>query len=261
MGQEVSVSADINIVNHIIHYDKKKSKTHILRGGASSSDEIKNLKSCPSYPLFNVDAKKACIIFCNSYDHTPYALGDSALNDGILTYYEMVKRDYSVYLYHDTTKEEFKSLLAQSLQLAVDKLVIYYIGHGTQVRDLTGDENDRYDECVVCMNGKVVDDELSRIIMKNKRAKQVVLISDCCHSGTIYDVTPREDIITIGACLDNQTAKQDWIDHRGNGIFTYYFWKYVKDHNDSESLQKKMNVKLAPYMQKCAFSYAMSEVV
>lgn len=266
MGQEVSVSADINVVNHIIHYDNKQSKNPLLRAVKSSKEEIKNIQSKPTDSLEldedrDEGEQKLCVIICNSYDHTPYALGDCALNDGILTFYEISKMGYKTYLFHDVTKAEFKHVLVKSLQTKVDKLVVYYIGHGTRTRDKNKNEKDGWNECILCMDGTIVDDELSELITKNNKCKKVSLISDCCHSGSIYDIPPREDIITLGSCQDDQTAKQDWIDHRGNGVFSYYFWKFVKSDNYSKTLREKINVKIKPYRQQCVFNYLTDEVL
>lgn len=262
MGQEVSVSSDINIINHVIHYDGKQSRSPLLRSLKSSREEIKNIKSNPMDDISADDdseEKKICIIICNSYDHTPYALGDCALNDGILSFYEISKFGYKAYLYHDITKAEFKHILLKALRTNADKLVVYYIGHGTRARNRN--EKDGWDECILCMDGAIVDDELANIVLKNNQCKKVSLISDCCHSGSIYDIPSREDIITLGACQDDQTAKQDWIDHRGNGVFSYYFWKFVKNVNDATNLKKKIDAKIHPYRQECVFNFLTDEVL
>ena len=93
---------------------------------------------------------------------------------------------------------------------------------------------DKWDECILCMDGTIVDDELADLVLRNNRCKKVLFVSDYCHSGSIYDIPPREDIITLGACHYFKTVI------RGNGMFSYYFWKFVKDDdNDVTSLKKK----------------------
>lgn len=261
MGQEVSISSDVNVVRHIIRYDSKKRKSMRTRYMSSPLNDIKAIRKSPFAAIKANDANILCVIFCNSYENSPYALGDSALNDGIDTYHEMVSRNYETYLFHDTTKEQFKHVLTYVLSMHLRKLVIYYIGHGMSIRDNNSDESDGRDESIVCTNGTIVDDELSKIIMNNNTSNKLILISDCCHSGTIYDMPARNDIIAISACQDNQTAKQDWIDHKGNGIFTYYFWKYMREANDSKTIKEKMNVKLSPYQQKCVISCDTDEIL
>lgn len=76
-----------------------------------------------------------------------------------------------------------------------DTVLVFYSGHGTQLKDTNGDEPDGLDEAFVCndVGGKtpivkqyVLDDELAEWLsaMTGKGA-EVVLITDCCHSGTI----------------------------------------------------------------------------
>lgn len=70
-----------------------------------------------------------------------------------------------------------------------DTVVIQFAGHGTQVPDLSGDESDYYDEAWVTYDyssGEVLlDDEIGGLIDRYRaKSLQIVLFTDCCHSGT-----------------------------------------------------------------------------
>jgi hypothetical protein len=75
-----------------------------------------------------------------------------------------------------------------------DIVVFHYSGHGSQMRDLEGDEPDGLDETIVPSdsgrdphpNRDIKDDEIY-LWLKDLTAKTstVTLIFDCCHSGTI----------------------------------------------------------------------------
>ncbi len=71
-----------------------------------------------------------------------------------------------------------------------DRVLIYYSGHGSQVRDTSGDEADGRDETLVPVDGKaggqnqITDDEISAVLRK-LQGREVTLIIDSCHSGTI----------------------------------------------------------------------------
>ncbi len=72
---------------------------------------------------------------------------------------------------------------------AGDVVVIQYAGHGTQLPDLNGDESDGFDEAwVPCDFGDgefVIDDDLGELFDRSKdRGIQLVVFTDCCHSGT-----------------------------------------------------------------------------
>ncbi|MEW6754907.1 MAG: caspase family protein [Candidatus Latescibacterota bacterium] len=71
-----------------------------------------------------------------------------------------------------------------------DTVLLYYSGHGSQVPDLDGDEEDGRDE-VLCPadirlgvpGGEITDDELGRLFGK-LRATDITVVLDACHAGT-----------------------------------------------------------------------------
>ena len=76
------------------------------------------------------------------------------------------------------------SLLAQQAT-AGDICLITYSGHGGQVDDANGDENDFKDETWVLYDRQVVDDELFQMWSQFAAGVRLLLISDSCHSGTV----------------------------------------------------------------------------
>ncbi len=72
---------------------------------------------------------------------------------------------------------------------ARDVIYIHYSGHGSQVKDLNGDEDDGVDETLVPHDGRtpgvadIVDDEIDAILSQLK-TDDVVIVLDSCHSGT-----------------------------------------------------------------------------
>eukprot|EP01117_Protostelium_nocturnum_P004935 TRINITY_DN1789_c0_g1_i1.p1 TRINITY_DN1789_c0_g1~~TRINITY_DN1789_c0_g1_i1.p1 ORF type:complete len:421 (-),score=166.98 TRINITY_DN1789_c0_g1_i1:301-1563(-) len=74
-----------------------------------------------------------------------------------------------------------------------DSLFLHYSGHGGQVRDTSGDEDDGYDEtifpCDYTQAGQLVDDELHQILVKTlPTGVRLTVIFDSCHSGTALDL-------------------------------------------------------------------------
>jgi hypothetical protein len=70
-----------------------------------------------------------------------------------------------------------------------DTVVIHYAGHGTQLPDLNRDEGDGFDEAWVpvdYLSGEfLIDDDLGALIDRYSAAGiELVLFTDCCHSGT-----------------------------------------------------------------------------
>ncbi|HEX8628190.1 MAG TPA: peptidoglycan-binding protein [Catenuloplanes sp.] len=69
-----------------------------------------------------------------------------------------------------------------------DILLFTYSGHGGQVTDVDGDEDDRQDETLVLWDRQLVDDELHRMWSQFAPGVRVVMLADSCHSGTAAKV-------------------------------------------------------------------------
>eukprot|EP01062_Namystynia_karyoxenos_P074933 TRINITY_DN72007_c0_g1_i1.p2 TRINITY_DN72007_c0_g1~~TRINITY_DN72007_c0_g1_i1.p2 ORF type:complete len:395 (+),score=126.00 TRINITY_DN72007_c0_g1_i1:86-1186(+) len=74
-----------------------------------------------------------------------------------------------------------------------DVLFVHYSGHGSQMRDTTGDEEDGKDE-TLCPDdyntaGMIIDDTLfQELVAPLPPGVRLICLMDCCHSGTILDL-------------------------------------------------------------------------
>ena len=67
-----------------------------------------------------------------------------------------------------------------------DLLVVSYSGHGGQIPDQNGDEDDDgLDETWCLYNGELLDDELFEAWTKFRDGVRILVFSDSCHSGTV----------------------------------------------------------------------------
>jgi hypothetical protein len=66
-----------------------------------------------------------------------------------------------------------------------DLLVVSYSGHGGQVPDVNGDEDDDLDETWCLYDGEFLDDELFELWIKFQPGVRILVFSDSCHSGTV----------------------------------------------------------------------------
>jgi hypothetical protein len=66
-----------------------------------------------------------------------------------------------------------------------DLFLCTYSGHGGQVPDRNGDEEDRSDETWVAYDRQIVDDELYALWDKFAPGARLFMLSDSCHSGTV----------------------------------------------------------------------------
>ena len=123
---------------------------------------------------------------------------------GMRDYFVMHQRfpeeNVRLLLNHDATKaaieEEVTGWLAGSVQ-AGDNVVIFFAGHGSQMWDESGDEDDGLDETIApadvlpnSTDNDISDDEFNRWL-GTLSTDNVVVILDNCNSGTgTRDVTP-----------------------------------------------------------------------
>lgn len=65
-----------------------------------------------------------------------------------------------------------------------DSLWFSFSGHGSQVRDVSGDESDGYDETILPVDykksGHIVDDELYDIVRRISRGSRLTVLLDAC---------------------------------------------------------------------------------
>jgi len=82
--------------------------------------------------------------------------------------------------------EQLGALLAESV--AGDVLAFQFSGHGTQLPDLNGDEDDNLDEalCPVDFAGGafLIDDDIAELFARIPPGVNVTCFMDCCHSGS-----------------------------------------------------------------------------
>lgn len=95
----------------------------------------------------------------------------------------------------------------------VKHLFISYSGHGTQVRDLSGDENDGFDEALVPYDHRsskmITDDQIFGALKLLPASTEVVLLIDSCHSGTAADISRgglKCQATQISGCRDDQLS-------------------------------------------------------
>ncbi|ONH66585.1 Metacaspase-1 [Cyberlindnera fabianii] len=74
-----------------------------------------------------------------------------------------------------------------------DSLFFHYSGHGSQVPDQDGDEEDGIDETIVPLDyetsGQIIDDELhARLVQPLPAGVRLTALFDSCHSGSVLDL-------------------------------------------------------------------------
>jgi hypothetical protein len=85
---------------------------------------------------------------------------------------------------------------------------VYYFGHGNQIRDLNGDEEDGMDEYwALYGGGRMLDDDISYLFNTISPKNKLILWSDSCSSGTMIDIKLNsKNWITYTSCKDCQDS-------------------------------------------------------
>jgi metacaspase-1 len=165
--------------------------------------------------------KKAFLVGINNYPGSQNDL-QGCVNDITNVYDVLVKYfDFAspdVVLLSD--RRATKAAILGGLQTLVggaspgDTIVFHYSGHGSQVRDTSGDEpRDRKDE-IICpwdfdWDGNYIsDDDLASLFAGLKRSVHLEVILDSCHSGTgtreiVLDRTRLSGLAASAAGLTN----------------------------------------------------------
>jgi len=180
----------------------------------------------------------------------------------------------------------FRELISLANQ-GYSKLLFYYSGHGSSMVDKSGDEKDGQDECLVPSDfrtgGFVIDDELNACLknLKSNLTCQIILITDACHSGTIFDlpftyssqntsgtvnsknnstlasVSPTTNIIQISGCMDNQTSASAYAMDRAKiwqGALSFSLQRYLSEMSYKPSNLFDLIVKVRQRLKSLNFS-------
>lgn len=107
--------------------------------------------------------------------------------------------------------------IAQDLSNPNKKAIVYYYGHGDQIRDTSGDEKDGKDE--IWQTQGIIDDEISKIFANIHDSSTLYLFSDSCSSGSMIDeYYNKKDWVTISSAND----RQDSLATSDGGVFTLW---------------------------------------
>jgi hypothetical protein len=236
--------AEVEPVYNITPEEFQKLRTHsTVEEGLNQLDEIGIDLEDLSAADFTKPITRVLFACINTYIKPVYLLGVGPLNDGITCASFHRYYNYFVYYLHNPRPEEFIKWLKIFLDITTENLTVYYAGHGSQIKDKSGDEESGYDQVMVFDTGYIIDDDLAVILQTHTKGKaKVTLINDCCHSGTILDI-PKDilkaekefpaNIMQISSAADSQTAKQ--MSGLGNvksiqGLFTYYFFTKIREN-------------------------------
>jgi len=156
-------------------------------------------------PDAHAQTRRALLIGVNDYLTEEFADLRGAVNDVELMRDVLVNKygfdtaNVTVLTDRDATREHILAALDElARQAAPDDMVyVHYSGHGSQVKDLNGDEDDGMDETILPHDARtdgvpdITDDEIGEFLQA-LRVRTAIIVLDSCHSGT----ATRGDILT-----------------------------------------------------------------
>eukprot|EP01027_Heterolobosea_sp_BB2_P005606 GEZU01008547.1.p1 GENE.GEZU01008547.1~~GEZU01008547.1.p1 ORF type:complete len:306 (-),score=37.93 GEZU01008547.1:160-1077(-) len=204
----------------------------------------------PVIPGFGTGRKKALLIGINYHTNNQRFRLTGCINDVLhiydfLTkYYHFQPKDIHVLTDAPGTPPHQMPTRANIIQnmfwlvegsMPGDSFFLQFSGHGSQIPDESGDEDDMLDETLCPIDfenpygggGMIVDDEMYDILVKRLApgAKLTALI-DCCHSGTVLDLpymhkpttrdicsrviyeAPKPQVLLFSGCADWQKCHE-----------------------------------------------------
>lgn len=139
--------------------------------------------------------RRALLIGINEYRTVPSLQGSindiETMRQVLITRWGFAPAHITVVRDNQATRAGILSALQQLVRQTQPNDIVYfhYSGHGSQVQDFSGDEEDGLDETLVPHDGRtdrvpdIIDDELDAIFAR-LNARAAVIVLDSCHSGT-----------------------------------------------------------------------------
>lgn len=234
---------------------------------AKYKSDVNNINNT-NIPSVSTLRKKALLIGIN-YPNSEFPL-DGCVND-INKMGTILVENFgfqSVVKLHDTSSilptktnilAQLTLLLSQSK--SGDVLFFHYSGHGSQIKDTNGDDDDGLDEVIIPSDyfsnkNIIIDDEIKAILQANlKEGVKLFVMMDCCHSGTIFDLKynydtnwnqvinnksneTTGDIVVISGCSDPQISFDTKINQVYQGTTT---WTFTKSVNSTITWKQMIN--------------------
>jgi len=122
------------------------------------------------------------------------------MQDALTKFFDVKPEEIKLLVDADASREnvlaQFREWLIESTESG-DRAIFYFAGHGAQVVDTDGDEDDGFDEVLAPsdvngelqgsaagLTGFITDDEIEELLAQ-LAGRDVMMVVDACHSGTI----------------------------------------------------------------------------
>ena len=129
----------------------------------------------------------------NPTNNLNYAHKDAVdFQDALIKYGRFEKDNVKLLINQNATRENIRKSMEGWLKGKIKKndlVIIFFSGHGTQIPDTDGDEDDGLDECLIPYDydnadfSSVITDDIFAYWIRNLESEKVMIIFDNCYSG------------------------------------------------------------------------------
>lgn len=225
-------------------------------------------RETPAQSLNRLPDRYALVIGISAYKNQnlrlKYAEKDAKdFRNSLLKYGKFKKDNIRLLTNNQASRENIRKSIEGWLKMATQKndfIIIFFSGHGTQIVDSDGDENDGLDECIVPYdvdindNSSLISDDQFATWVRNLGSDRILIIFDNCFSGgaakqkgillpgikggkveddftqDISREVPRRGTALLAASKPEQVSFES--DEFKNGIFTHYLIESISSKAD-----------------------------
>jgi hypothetical protein len=144
--------------------------------------------------VFRQKMEKVFLISVNTYTSYDMNIGSGPFEDAFQLARIVKLHGYEIFYIHNPHAATFLNYFDRFLALTTAHLFFLYVGRGTSVADLSGDETDGYDEALVYDDANIIDDVLVTHLVHNKNPDNIVtLLTDARHKDVIWNMAEKAD--------------------------------------------------------------------
>ena len=133
---------------------------------------------------------------------------------------------------------QLEVLVTKVISDKITEVWISYSGHGSYTIDRNGDEEDNKDENICPLDfsqsGFITDDVIASYLARIPKTCRVVCIFDCCHSGTVCDLTYKYAYDKTAGKRKRVRKRVSRRVRRGRRYITRWVWRWVWE-NETET--------------------------
>jgi hypothetical protein len=144
--------------------------------------------------------------------------------------------------------------------------VVYYVGRGMSLKAPGTETDEPKDKALVFDDGIISDDTFADHLIENKHpACQIVLITDACFTGSVWDIQNDgtvkgrpfpPNIVALTGRVDFLNPKSQTISRTDQGVVTYQLAKTLKA--DEELTPNQIAEKLAEVLVQHAQTFTVA---